>query len=446
VTASGDLSSLDGRDVELPPTSRGRGSAVALLTIYLVLLLAIPSNVRIAAFGSMGRPSLLWGLVLFGWWVLWRLIARASDLPTVRQPVRVAYFAFLTVALISLAAALFRGQPPDQVSPAMTSILRLLSWGGVLLVGLDGVRTYADAMTLCRRIAFASGLLALLGLVQFLTRQSLLDWVSGIPGLEVEEGGLQVREAFVRASGTAIHPLEHSAALSAGLPLAVGVAVERMHHSKRSLAQLVGWIPVGLIALGSILAVSRSALIGFGVAALAALTAVPGRLRTILIGAGLVAAAGAVVATPGLFGVFRRLFAPGGDNSTKSRTDALDRLPEFVASSPVYGAGFGTFLPRYYIFDNAWALMLVELGLVGLLTFVCLFGTALLSGVQAGWSHDDDLRVLGRTLAAAVVSLAVVFAFFDAMSFPIAAGIAFLLFGISGAVRGLAATEPVNRL
>lgn len=410
--------------------------AVTLLSVYLVLLLAVPSSVRIAALGSMGRPSLLWGIVLFGWWALWRLSARTNELPTIRQPLRVAFFALLVIALVSLAAALFRGQPSDQVSPAMTSILRLLSWGGVLLIGLDGIRSRADAFTLIHRIAIASGLLAALGLLQFLTRQSLLDWIAVIPGIEIETAGVQVRESFVRASGTAIHPLEHAAALSAGLPLAVAVALRRLTDPACSRSrQVMGWLPVGLITMAAILAVSRSALIGFAVAAVVTLTAVPRRLRMAMIAAGCFAGAVAVAAVPGLFGVIRTLFEPGGDASTQSRTNALARLPEFLSSSPVFGTSFGTFLPRYYIFDNAWVLMLVELGVAGLIAFGALFASALIGAARAGRSADPWLQLMGRTLAASVLSIGVVFAFFDGMSFPIAAGLAFCLFGMCGGVR-----------
>lgn len=419
--------------------------SVTLVTVYLLLLLLIPSSVRIAVLGSMGRPSLLWGLVLFCWWALWRLLAKPSDLPGVRQPARVAYFALLVVALVSLAAALFRGQPPDQVSPAMTSILRLLSWGGVMLVGLDGLRDYDQIFTLVRRIAVLCAALATLGLLQFITHQSLLDWISAIPGIEVESAGVQVRESFVRASGTAIHPLEHAAALSAGLPLAVAVALRYSGDKSRTgFAHVFAWVPVGLITLSSILAVSRSALIGFAVSALVTLTAVPSRMRTVLIGAGAFAAAGAVAAVPGLFGVIKTLFAPGGDASTQSRTNALARVPEFVASSPIYGTGFGTFLPRYYIFDNAWVLMLIELGIVGLAAFFAVFVTSIVGAAQAGWSRRSDIRVLGRTLVASVLSIAVVFAFFDGMSFPISAGLAFVLFGMCGAARRIQVTDPAS--
>jgi hypothetical protein len=64
--------------------------ALGLLTVYLVLLLAVPSSVRITALGSLGRPSLLWGVLIFGAWVLWRLQAKPGDLSVAGPPRRSA--------------------------------------------------------------------------------------------------------------------------------------------------------------------------------------------------------------------------------------------------------------------------------------------------------------------------------------------------------------------
>ncbi|MBN9105291.1 MAG: O-antigen ligase family protein [Propionibacteriaceae bacterium] len=430
---------FDPSTVEPRPADGRRlgGGEVELLTVYLVLLLAIPSSVRIAALGSMGRPSLLWGLVLFGWWVLWRLRLRPGDLPAVRQPVRLSFFALLTIALVSLSVGLLRGLPPDQVSPAVTSILRLLSWAGPMLIAMDGLRTFDEVMTMVRRLAIAGGLLAALGLLQFLTGQTLVNWYAAIPGLEMEvDSGIAVRGSFTRASGTSIHPLEHATALAAALPMAIALAISAGLRAGQHRGRRAGWLAATLIALGSVLAVSRSALIGFAVAALAIVPALPRRMRAIVLGCGGAIAAVAVIAVPGLFGTVVGLFAPGGDASTRSRTDALARLPQFLSPSPWFGTGFGTFLPRYYIFDNAWVLMLVELGVLGLLATLALFSSALYSAAEAAHrSGDQELKVVGRAVAASILAVGVTFAFFDGFSFPIAAGMAFVLFGLAGALR-----------
>lgn len=425
---------------ELPNQRLDSSDAVSMLTVYLVLLTAIPSSVRIAALGSMGRPSMLWGLVLFIWWVLWRLTARPDDLTHLRNPIKLAFFSLFAVALISFGIGLLRGQPSDQVSPAATSLLRLLSWGGSMLVAMEGLRRVDDVLHMVRRLATAGWLLAVLGLVQFVTRQSLVDWWGSVPGFETEAGGVTVRGGFTRASGTSIHPLEHATALSASLPLTIGVALQASRQRFRPMV----WAPVGIIALGSILAVSRSALIGFFVASLASLPALPRRMRGAIVTGGVVLGGLAVVAVPGLLTLFLQLFAPSGDASTQSRTNALARLPEFVSESPFFGTGFGTFLPRYYIFDNAWAMMLVELGTLGLLAFAAVFITSIYSAERAALkSADGRAKLFGHLLSASTLTIAVVFAFFDGLSFPIAAGFAFLIFGLCGALRNAGHEEAL---
>jgi O-antigen ligase/polysaccharide polymerase Wzy-like membrane protein len=441
------------------PTESGLepSDVTRLLTVYLLLLVAVPSGVRIAALGSLGQPSLLWGLLLFAWWTLWRITALQSDLNDRRSPVRVAFFAFLVVGLVSFGAALLRGQPDDQVSPASTALLRILSWGGSVLVGLDGLQRLNDLMIIVRRVALAGTLLAAFGLLQFITRQSLLDWWPSIPGIEMVEGGVVTRGAFTRASGTAIHPLEHATALAASLPLTIALAMLRTtDRSRRSVPlgqtpqddylrhlRIADWVPAGIIALGSILAVSRSALIGLVIASVASLPILPKRLRIWAISAGLGLAATALFSVRGLLTTLLGLFSPSGDASTQSRTDALARLPDFVSQSPIYGVGFGTFLPRYYIFDNAWALMAVELGIAGVLAFLGLFVTSILCALEvARHSTGIDAQIIGKGLGAASLTIGVVFAFFDGLAFPIAAGYAFLLFGLCGAMWSM---DPVQR-
>ena len=55
-----------------------------------------------------------------------------------------------------------------------------------------------------RRVALAGGIMATLGILQFITGQSLLSWLQ-IPGMtsNVSFAGLDTRSGFVRAAGTA---------------------------------------------------------------------------------------------------------------------------------------------------------------------------------------------------------------------------------------------------
>ena len=414
---------------------------MTMLTVYLVLLLAIPSGVVISALGTLGRPSLIWGLVLLSWWILSRLQMQSSVTRSVSQPVRFAFIAFFVLILVSFAAAILRGQPDDQVSPAFTALIRMMSWAGVLLVTIDGIGTMPDLTRLSRRIGVGAGLLAALGLAQFLTGQALVDFFGSIPGLTLA-GGLGERAGVIRSSGTAIHPLEYATALNAALPLVIAAAVSRGFRSHQLGGGLLWWVAVGMISISAMVSVSRSAIIGFTVAVVSMIPALPKRSRalTVVIGIGL--AATIIAAVPGMLSTTVGLFTGAADDpSTKSRTIGLERIPEFMSTSPLIGSGFGIFLPRYYIFDNQWALNAVELGLLGLLGFVGLFVAAIWSARQARRSGDSNVRLLGHALVASMLNVAVLFSFFDGLSFPIAGGMLFLLAGLCASIRTVASAD-----
>ncbi|WP_297373602.1 O-antigen ligase family protein [Cryobacterium sp.] len=332
--------------------------------MYLVLLLAIPSGVVVSALGALGHPSLIWGLVLLVWWAVYRLQMPASA--PVSQPVRFAFVVLLVVVLVSFAAAMLRGQPEDQESPAVTAVIRMLSWAGVLLVAVDGIRTLHDLARMARQIGIGAGLLAALGLAQFLSGQALVDFFGTIPGLTMS-GGIGERAGLIRSSGTAIHPLEYATAINAALPPVIAAAISRGFRSDHPRGSLWWWLPVGFIVVSSLVAVSRSAIIGCAVAVISMIPALPVRYRGLAIGTGAIVAIVTFAALPGLASTTFRLFSGAADDpSTLSRTRALERIPEFMSTSPLVGSGFGIFLPRYYFFDNQWVLIAIELGILGL--------------------------------------------------------------------------------
>ena len=412
--------------------------AVTMLTVYLVLLLAIPSGVTITALGTLGRPSLLWGLVLVVWWALSRLQAVPAETPSGAQPVRFAFAAFVVLALVSFAAAMLRGQPDDQLSPAVTALIRLVSWAGVVLVAMDGICTKDEITSMVRRIGIGAGCLAALGLLQFITGRALVDFYGSLPGLSMA-GGLGERAGVIRSSGTAIHPLEYATALNAALPLVIAVAVSLGFRSRPSYRGLWWWLPVGLISISSLLAVSRSAIIGFAVAVLSMIPAIPRRHLPATLGIGAVVTFALVAAVPGLLSTTVSLFVGAADDpSTQSRTRGLELVPWFMSTSPVIGSGYGIFLPRYYIFDNQWVLLAVELGVLGVLGFAGIFVAGIVSARRAKVSTDPGVRLLGHSLAASVFNVAVLFAFFDGLSFPIAGGMLFLLLGLCASIRTVA--------
>lgn len=408
--------------------------AVTVLSVYLFVLFAFPSGMSIAPLGSYGRPSMLVGLAMAFWWVLDQLLRVTLSTYRVHQPVRIALFAFLIVAFISLGAALLRGQPADQISPAENGVLNLVADSGVLLVAMDGITTMARLRALIQRLVLGGALVAALGLAQFTTGRSFVDLID-IPGMSTTDGGVQDRSDFVRAAGTASHPLEYAAVLSVCLPLAIVVATDRTLSVRRRNA---AWLAVALIAAAAALSVSRSALLGVAIGVALVVPVLPKSIRT-LVAVGAVGLVGAIaVLVPGMLGTIVSMFTGlSTDSSAESRTNGLAAGVEFIRQSPLVGVGWATFLPRYYIFDNEWMGLAIQLGALGLAAFAGILACGMYSALTArrGIAAGEGSRGYGQAIFAALAAAAFLCGSFDALSFPQAAGMIFLLPGLGAALR-----------
>ncbi|WP_138414927.1 O-antigen ligase family protein [Sinomonas gamaensis] len=402
--------------------------AKTMLSIFLILCF-VPSYLTFSVIGAVGRPTTLLTLIMFAWWLADRL-RRHVPTPWRFQPVRWALAAVFLAVLASYAAAMFRGLPVAEVSPADTGLLRLVGWCGLFLLVHDGLRSMDDIIIMVRRIVTAGALMALLGLAQFVTKSSLLGWIS-IPGMTGDTAGaIDQRGGFVRAAGTATHPLEYGLVLCAILPLALGLALE---DRERSL--LSRWWPAAAMGAATLLSVSRSALVAAIVAVCVLFAAWPPRRRLFasMLGVGLFGVV--YVSVPGFAGTIVGMFTgAAGDPSVASRVNSYDVAFSMVARTPIFGRGFGTLLPSYVYLDNQYLGVVVELGLVGLIAVVSLF----VLGIGAAWRSSMHARTpfqrqIGSSIAAAVCASAVSFTFFDALSFPLSSAFIFLLAGLAGA-------------
>lgn len=422
--------------------------AKSVLTVYLTLCF-IPSYLTITVIGALGRPTILMSLAMLAWWLAHQL-QRPFPIRTGFQPLRWMIAATFLVVLTSYALAMFRGIPAPETSPADTGLVRAAGWVGLFLVAHDGLRSWENLLTTIRRVVVAGGLMAVLGLLQFFSKSSLLSWFA-IPGMSGDGlGGIDQRGGFVRAAGTAAHPLEYGMVLCIALPLALTLAMaDRARHP------LARWWPATAIAAASILSVSRSALLAVAVAIVVLAFAWNRRQRLV---AALVAAVGLVVVwatVPGMAGTMVGMFTGAGeDSSVASRVSSYDVAFGMVSRLPVFGRGFGTLLPTYVYLDNQYLGIVVELGIVGLTVVLTFFGmAALLSWRAARRRGADPLKdgadpltaQLGAALAAALCSGTLSFTFFDALSFPLSSGFMFLALGLAGAYCRIVRAERAGR-
>ena len=409
--------------------------ATSLLTVYIVLLVAIPSKLVIAPLGGAGTPAQIIGL-LSAFWYLWARVQRPQSQDSGRQPVMNATLLFTATVCASYVAAMVRPISQGEVSTADLGLVSLIGWVGIVFVASDGIVSIERLLVLLRRVAAMGGALATLGIIQFFSGEALTNFID-IPGLSINTAfsGVAAREGFTRPAGTAVHPIEFGVVLVAILPIALACAM-----TMRDRTWIRRWFPVIAIGIAIPLSISRSAIVGTVVCLAVLLPAWPKAARRWMYVAIVVMLAIFFTTIPGFLGTLTGLFTGiGSDTSAASRTGSYAIAWEFIQRSPVIGRGFSTFLPSYWILDNQYLGLVIETGIVGLLTWIGLLLTGFFSALRAarGRTGDPGMRQVGHALAAAIAAIAICNALYDLLAFPMSAGILFLMLGLSGALLRL---------
>jgi len=419
-----------------PGTHAGRRpvalDAVTLLTVYVLLLLLVPSDRYLPGIGASGSPAVLWGLAAALWWVWHRIRRVRSDAIEIERPLRALAFVLFGTVAISYFVAMTRAIAPVEIGPADNGVLRLISYSGILLVASEGIPDLDRMLVLLRRLVGTGGVVAAIGLIEFVTRTPIVSKIP-IPGLTAttDYQGVITRGDFVRSASTATHPLEYTTLLAMLLPLAVTMAI-----FDRGGRRIFPWVWVALLGAALASSGSRSAVIGLALGLVPLIPTWSATIRWRALALALVGVAGLAVALPGLIqGVVRLFVDASSDSSALSRSNSFGVFFQQFGISPIVGRGFGTFLPMYRIFDNQYLGLLLEIGILGTAAFLAVLLVPAVLAVVASRrapTMPPVMRKLGPAMAAALVVGAAESAFFDALSFPKAAGMLFLTAGLAG--------------
>jgi polysaccharide biosynthesis protein PslJ len=436
----GPAALLAGHDAEAGRPPR-RIDAVALLSCYVFLLMAIPPSLVVGSLGAAGAPAAILAVAILCWY----LVARQHPgfgLDRGRQPVRVAATIFAGAVVAAYISASRHAVPALQQNGADRGLIVLAGWAGVLALAADGIGRADRLRTLLRRIVMLATAMAALGMIEFCTGVDLAKYIV-IPGLSVHQQvtDLMSRNGLVRVTATTGQPLELNAVLAMSLPIA-------LHQARFAPAALRvrRWLQVALITAVVPMTGSRSAFFGLAVICIALFPTWHRRERRRAYLAGLAAPALAWLVKPSLVSSFTALFGRlGTDQSSLSRADAYSEAVPYIAAHPWLGQGFQTFFPQTYFFvDNQYLTSLIETGVLGLLALVACFATGWFTARSVrATATDARTRDLGQCLAVSVAVGAICFASFDALSFSIAAGLFFLLLGCVGAAWRLGRAQQL---
>jgi polysaccharide biosynthesis protein PslJ len=347
--------------------------------------------------------------------------------------------------LVAILGSLVLNLPRvNAVSPYV--IKQLTFFGSYLLV------VYFVTSVVVRGVQLDRMLKLLVGGAAVVACFALYEWRTGInyfndlhavvPFLHYQDVGAPLeRGTGVRAWASA----QHSIALGAGLVMMLPLAVylyKRTGH--------VIWLAFGmLLTLATLSTGSRTAAVMLIVTGLAFL--VMKRAEAVrMLPYALVMFVAIQAVMPGTLGTFKGILKPSYVIKEQSKTEGTGagRLADLGpslsewSSKPLFGQGFGTrivdedagVLGSQQILDNQWLGTLLEIGAVGFIGFVWLFGRAIRRLAHRARLEPGPDGWLPTCLAASLAAFTVGMFTFDAFAFIQVTFFAFILLGFAAVV------------
>ncbi|MFE2146301.1 O-antigen ligase family protein [Streptomyces sp. NPDC059456] len=412
--------------------------AAALLSGYLGLAFFIPSNLTLPGMGGVGTPANVFALLGLFWYLATWLTGRIRAAPGTRLP-RVVTWLLAVSVLASYLADATRSSTHKEVLGADRGLIGLLVWVSIVVLVSAGIQDRARLDVLLRRAVVMASVVAAIGYYDFFTATNIAEHIS-IPGLHSSVAQITTldRGAFTRPRSTTAQPLEFGGMLALLLPFAVQQAFDPV---RSHLSRWRRWGPVVLMGGALPLTVSRTSIIGALIVVLVMVPRWKPQRRWTAIGLLLGSVACFKVLVPGLIGTITTLFGSflsNSDSSTQARTVKYSAIVPYLEERPLFGRGLGTFTPDLYFFtDNQYMLTLAEMGLFGLLALLALFFTGIHQGgaIRRLAAGESD-RELGQAFFASALVALVSSATFDALSFPMFAGMFFLTIAAGGSYLG----------
>jgi O-antigen ligase len=414
--------------------------ASSLLSLLVMLLFIIPVDIVVPQLTALGRPALMLGMVLAVGWLVMKLHPRL----TVRgpQPMRWVAVIYLVAVLLSYASGSMRGMPELEMNAADRYVIYTIMLLGIMLTAADGLADRSQLDTVIRTMVWCGGVMALIGLVEFVTAIQLAKYIV-LPGLASHHDellGFENRgDGFFRVASTAQHYIEFSSVMAVTLPFAIHTA----RFARRPSSRMVATVCAFMIAAAIPVTLSRTGIVALGVAGLVMFMVWPWRVRfnVMVLGFGMTLAM--MAAKPGLLGTIKSLFSDfNEDPSIQGRTDDYQVIFQYFAQRPLFGRGPGTFVPVLYFFlDNEWLMHLVTMGIIGVAALAVLHLTAMsLAVIASRRSVREEDKHLCACIVAGLLISATVAGTFDSFSFSTFCVTFFLVAGFAGAMWRL--THP----
>ncbi len=368
--------------------------------IYMVWMLAdleiaylgVIGVITLLPFGSLpfsiGFTPTFLDLALLGLFVAWAatfLLGEEQRLIT--TPLGGPVLVFALLAIVAFVAGLANGALTSYLVRHFVEILLSIA---LFYLVVNTVRDVGRLGRLMRWLILGASAAALIGIVlYFIPETTTIRILSALGrfGYPTGQGVIwHIRddpELMKRATSTSVHPNVLGSLLNFGLAMLIPQLISRRHL----FPPLVGWALAGILGVGLILTVSRSAMVGVGVAVIV-ISAM--RYRGLL---PIIAVAGLLFLvlpwSQGLVNHFMEGFQLK-DLSTEMRLGEYKDTFTLIQRYPFLGVGFAGApdIDIYVAVASLYLIVAAQMGLVGLAAFLVVLGVLL----WRFWQHRNAAR------------------------------------------------------
>jgi hypothetical protein len=419
-----------------------------LVGSILVLVLAVPIR-RYNVPGTLPfelEPYRLAVIVVVFAWVLALLVEEGTTARRTGFDAPIAVFSLALLASVGANVGRITSQGLEE--EVMKRLTYFASFIIIVYVIASVMRDRRATDAIIKILVAGGAVVAFCAVVESRTGFNPFDHLERfVPGLHFRPDGLSftdLRGGRLRVRASAQHPIALGAALVLLVPLGVYLGSRLRSH--------VWWLATGVLIIGAMATVSRTAMIMLLTEMIILVFVKPDATRRLWPLAVPVLLC-VQLAAPGTITGFKSAFFPSGGLISEQKAGAgtygSGRIADLEpgirewSHTPLFGQGFGTRIteradPKWngFILDNEWLGMLLSTGAFGVLALLWLFGRAVRRlGRRSRLSGDDDSWLAGA-LAAAIGAFAVGMFTYDAFSFVQVTFLAFGLLGLAGAVLG----------
>jgi O-antigen ligase len=417
---------------EWPYTTRLLPWALAgfMAMLFLVPIDAITLPIHLPVNGTLDRPVVVALAML--WFASLAVVSGAARPRLKLGRVHVAVLLFLGVCLASVAV---NGQAlgdMDELTLVVKKLALLVSYAVFFFIVASVLRP-REVPRFAALMVFLGVIVALGTIVEYRTHYNVFYTLWGKVLPVTAPNLLDQVDSIGRLTvyGPTLQPLELAAMLAMVLPFAILGAIDAATRRRRVLYA----IAVGLLLAGGVATARKTSLVVPAAAILVLLAYRPRQVLRLMLKLGLLLAV--------LVHFVINQLEPGHFNSaltTTDRTARYDAVTPDVLSHPLLGRGYESYDPqKYRILDNQYLDLLITVGLIGLVSYLAIFGAMMLAAHTTIRGPDPRRSSLALGAFATVASIAIASALFDVLSFP---HVPYLLFFVGAMIIALREPSP----